>query len=103
LNRVLARAWERRKPRARGGRIGKIYFGSQVSTHPPTIVLSVNDPALFDDNWRRYLLHELQAKLPYSEIPVHLRFQARTKSGPASASGRKPGPGPGGGPGRNRP
>jgi GTP-binding protein len=103
LNRVLARAWERRKPRARGGRIGKIYFGSQVDTHPPTIMLSVNDPSLFDDNWRRYLLHELQAKLPYSEIPVHLRFQARAKSGPTSASGKRPGPGPGGGPGRTRP
>jgi GTP-binding protein len=83
LNRVLQRAWERRKPRARGGRIGKVYFGSQVDTHPPTIVLSVNDPSLFDDNWRRYLLHELQNHLPYPEIPVHLRFQSRTKDGPA--------------------
>jgi len=48
-----------------------------VATHPPTIVLFVNEVALFDDNWRRYLMHELQEQLPYAEIPVRVQFQAR--------------------------
>jgi GTP-binding protein len=77
LNRVLQRAWERRKPRPRGGRIGRLYYGSQVDTHPPTIVVVVNDPALFDDGWRRYLLHQLQSELPYGEVPVRIRLQPR--------------------------
>jgi len=77
LNRVLQRAVEKRSPRPRAGRIGRILYGSQVATHPPTIVLFVNDPGLFEDNWRRYLLHELQSRLPYTEIPVRLQFQSR--------------------------
>ena len=87
LNRVLQRAWDKRRPKPRAGRIGRILFGSQVSTHPPTIVLVVNDPGLFEDNWRRYLLHELQEQLPYAEIPVRLHFQGR------AAGGEGPGPG----------
>ncbi|MGQ0553798.1 MAG: ribosome biogenesis GTPase Der [Planctomycetota bacterium] len=82
LNRVMRRAWEKRRPRPQGGRVGKIFFASQVGTHPPTLVLFVNEPGLFEDNWRRYLLHELQDKLPYAEIPVRLRFQARTQGEP---------------------
>jgi GTP-binding protein len=77
LNRVLQRAYEKRAPKAQRGRIGRMYYGSQVATHPPTVVLFVNSPALFDDNWRRYLLHELQAHLPYAEVPVRLEFQSR--------------------------
>lgn len=78
LNRVLARAWEKRKPKPQGGRVGRIYYGSQVGTHPPELVLFVNDPDLFEDNWRRFLLHELQATLPYSQIPVKIGFQTRS-------------------------
>ena len=87
LNRVLQRAWDKRRPKARAGRIGKILFASQVATHPPTIVLFVNDPGLFEDNWRRYLLHELQEQLPYAEIPVRLQFQARAAGGEGPGSG----------------
>jgi len=87
LNRVLQRAWDKRRPKARAGRVGRILFGSQVATHPPTIVLFVNDPGLFEDNWRRYLLHELQEQLPYAEIPVRLQFQARAAGGEGPGSG----------------
>jgi GTP-binding protein len=77
LNRVLQRACEKRSPKPQRGRIGRVYYGSQVATHPPTVLLFVNEPALFDDNWRRYLLHELQAQLPYAEVPVRIEFQSR--------------------------
>ncbi len=77
LNRVLKRALEKHSPKVKGGRVGRVYYGSQVATHPPTLVLFVNEPGLFDDNWRRYLLHELQAELPYSEVPVRVQYQAR--------------------------
>ncbi len=78
LNRVLRRAYERRKPRAKGGQIGKIYYASQVDTHPPTLVVFVNSPAAFEESWRRFLLHELQEQLPFPEIPLRIRLQARS-------------------------
>jgi GTP-binding protein len=81
LNRVVHKAWEKRRPRTRNGQLGKVYYASQVATHPPTVVLFVNEARLFDDGWRRYLLHELQAQLPYPEIPLRLQFQAREPGG----------------------
>lgn len=77
LNRVLKRAYTTRRPRPVSGRIGKVYYGSQVGTHPPTLVLFVNDPALFEDSWRRFLEHRLQAELPFGEVPVRIRFTPR--------------------------
>ena len=77
LNALLQRVWDRRRPRPFQGRIGKIYYGTQVGTHPPHLRLSVNDPRLFDDAWRRYLVHALQEALPYPEIPVRIEFVGR--------------------------
>ena len=79
LNRALQRAAEKRRPKPTGGRVGKIFYGTLVATHPPTVRLFVNDPALFDDSWRRYLMHELQDLLPWTEVPLRLEFQSRTR------------------------
>ncbi len=78
LNRVLARAYRRVKPRPQGGRIGKIYYGSQVGTYPPTLVIFVNDPSLFEDSWRRFLQHQLQEELGFDEVPIRMLFQKRS-------------------------
>ena len=77
LNRVLRRAYDERKPRPLRGRIGKLYYASQVATHPPTLLVYVNDPALFEDSWRRFLEHRLQDELPYSEVPIRLKLIKR--------------------------
>ena len=79
LNRALQRAADKRRPKPVGGRVGKIFYGTLVATHPPTVRLFVNEPALFDDAWRRYLVHELQDLLPWSEVPLRLEFQSRTR------------------------
>ncbi len=106
INRVLRSAYQRRRPRPMQGRIGKIYYASQVATYPPTIVVFVNSPDAFEDSWRRFLLHEIQDALPFPEIPVRLRFIARGEGHAPGGGhrgrdpkGRRPkGRGPGGGP-----
>ena len=80
LNRVLRAAYQTRKPKALRGRIGKFYYASQVETHPPTFVIFVNEPRLFEDGWRRFLVKRLQESLPFGEIPLRLRFMARGSS-----------------------
>lgn len=77
LNRVLSRAYQQRRPRPIRGRIGKLYYGSQVAVHPPTICLFVNDPNLFEEAWRRFLVHRLQEQLPYRDVPVRIHFRRR--------------------------
>lgn len=75
LNRLIQKAWEKQRPRPWRGRIGKVYYASQVGVHPPRIMLYVNDPDLFEDSWRRFLLHELQEHLPFQDIGMRLLFQ----------------------------
>ena len=79
LNRIIQAAFERHHPQPRKSRLGRIFYATQVSTFPPKIVVFVNDPELFPENWRTYLLHQLQKEEAFAEIPVRLKFKAREK------------------------
>jgi len=50
----------------------KIYYATQIATNPITVVMFVNRPELFDENYRRYIVHRLQSALPISEVPIRL-------------------------------
>jgi GTPase len=79
LNRLVNEAFERHHPQPRKNRLGRIYYATQVETFPPKIVVFVNEPELFPDNWRKYLLHQLQENADFGEVPIRLKFRARTK------------------------
>src|SRR5436309_1310068 len=79
LNRIVRAAILANQPPLRKNRRAKIYFATQVSTEPPTIVLKCNEPALLDDPWKRYLLGVLHDELPYHEVPIRLYFRSREK------------------------
>jgi len=79
INEVLAEATAWQSPPAnRQGRQGRIYYGTQVQTQPPTIALFVNDPKLFKDNYRRYLDHQFREHLGFRGSPVQLIWRGKT-------------------------
>jgi GTP-binding protein len=80
LNRVLREAVEAHPPTGRNGRNPRIYYATQVSTEPPTVVLFVNHPSLFDATYQRYLLNVFREKLPFHDIPIKLYLRARSQS-----------------------
>lgn len=65
----------------KGGRGGwpKIYYATQIATNPVTILMFVNKPELFDDNYKRYIIGRLQSMLAIDEVPVRLLTRARRK------------------------
>lgn len=78
LNQVLATALADRRPTARrGARAPRVFYGTQVATRPPTIVLFVNRPSYFRDDFLRYLLNRLREELPMGEIPIRLVLRPR--------------------------
>jgi GTP-binding protein len=79
LNRLVYAAFDRHHPQPRKNKLGKIFYATQVETYPPKIVVFVNDPDLFPENWRKYLAHQLQEESDFNEIPIRLKFKARTK------------------------
>lgn len=80
LNRVLRMAIEANPPVNRIKQLPKIMYGTQIAESPPTIVLFVNNPVLFDDIYRRYLLKVFRDNLPFSEVPIKLEFRSRHSS-----------------------
>ena len=82
LNRVLREAIDAHPPSAHGNRSPKVYYATQVGTAPPTVVLFVNSPSLFDQPYQRYLLNVFRQKLPFRDVPIKLYLRARTQSDP---------------------
>jgi GTP-binding protein len=50
----------------------KIYYATQIAANPVTIIMFVNDPKVFDNNYRRFIINRLRELLPTSEVPIRL-------------------------------
>ena len=79
LNRALEEALSLHRPTRKKTKSPKIYYATQVGVVPPTFVLFVNEPELFDSDYERYLSNQLRKKLPYSEVPLKFYFRPRTR------------------------
>ena len=77
-------------PTTRQGRQGRIYYGTQVTTRPPSFTLFVNDPKLFKDNYRRYIERQFRENLGFEGTP-HPHFLARQGHARCRACQRQPG------------
>jgi GTPase len=78
INEVLTDAvsWHS-PPASRGGRQGKIYYGTQVSAQPPTIALFVNEAKRFNDNYRRYIERQFRQQLGFKGTPIRLLWRSK--------------------------
>jgi GTP-binding protein len=78
INEVLQEAISWHSPPAtRQGKQGKIYYGTQVSSQPPTIALFVNDPLRFNDNYRRYIDRQFRQQLGFAGTPIRLLWRGK--------------------------
>ena len=90
LNQGLEEAMALRGPSPkRGAKPPKIYYATQVSVRPPTVVCFVNDPALIKADYQRFLINRFRDILPFSEIPIRLFFRARNRRGDEATRGAK--------------
>ncbi len=78
INEVLEEAirWHS-PPTSRQGRQGKIYYGTQVSSQPPSIALFVNEAKRFDDNYRRYVERQFRQQLGFVGTPIRLFWRSK--------------------------
>jgi GTP-binding protein len=77
LNRVIKQAMLDQTPPVRQNRLPKVYYATQVSMYPPTIVLFTNGPELFDNTYQRYLLKTLRDHFRFPEVPIKLYLRAK--------------------------
>jgi GTP-binding protein len=69
---------ERAAPQKRGTRWPRIYYVTQIAANPVTFLMFVNDPALFDENYRRFVTGRLRDLLPIAEVPIRLLARLKT-------------------------
>jgi GTPase len=78
VNEVLQEAvsW-RSPPTSRGGRQGRIYYGTQVAVRPPSFTLFVNEPKLFGETYRRYVERQIRQGLGFDGSPIKLFWRGK--------------------------
>jgi GTP-binding protein len=79
LNRLVKAAIEKHEPPLYQLKRPKIYYATQISSLPPTIILVCNQPQGFPAPYQRYLLSFLRDHLPFGEIPIKLYLQPRAR------------------------
>lgn len=77
LNKLVTAALNHTPPPLFHYRKPKIYYATQVSVAPPTIVLICNMPDAFSPSYRRFLLNVFRDELPIGEVPIRLVFRKR--------------------------
>lgn len=80
LNRLVRRALDHNPPPRLHHHPPKVYYATQVSTEPPTIVLICNNPADFSAQYRRYLLGVFRDQLSFGEVPIKLYLHRRREN-----------------------
>ena len=78
LNQVVNEAIAIVQPPSDKGRRLRIYYGTQVSTKPPTFVIFVNDKSIFHFSYERYLVNQIRKEFGLEGTPV--RIIVREKS-----------------------
>lgn len=81
LNLVLsdAAAW-RQPPTTGSGRRGRVYYGTQAGVRPPSFVLFVNDPALFPEDYRKFIERQLRENVGFPGSPLRLLWRGKRGS-----------------------
>jgi GTP-binding protein len=86
LNRIVRGAVAHNPPPLYKQNPGKIFYATQVSELPPTIVLFCNNPHAFSAPYRRFLLGVFRENLPFGEVPIKLYLRKRESSDPHRAA-----------------
>ena len=58
----------------------KFYYTAQIAVNPITLLMFVNKPELFEDNYRKLILNRLRSHLPIDEVPIRLIARAHRQS-----------------------
>jgi GTP-binding protein len=77
LNEVILDAQLANPAKPHNGKKFKIYYASQVSTAPCTIVLFCNDPELLHFSYERYIENKLREAFGFEGIPINIVARKR--------------------------
>ncbi|MFA0816242.1 MAG: ribosome biogenesis GTPase Der [Anaerofustis sp.] len=81
LNEVIGNAVSMNPTPSKGGRHLRIYYVSQVSVKPPSVVLFVNDETLSMQSYTRYLEGKIRETFSFEGTPIRILYRNKEKKG----------------------
>lgn len=79
FNQLLQAAYDGAAAPSRHGRRLRLYYGSQVSTSPPTFTIFTNDTDLVHFSYERYLENRIREHYPFLGTPMRIYFRNRSR------------------------
>ena len=77
LNDILSEATAMVQPPSDKGRRLKIFYGTQVSVKPPTIIIFINDTRLMHFSYERYIENQIRKVFGFTGTPLRFIFRER--------------------------
>ena len=78
-NRFFEEVVERHPPPTQSGRSVRIYYVSQVGTHPPRFAAVTNFPEHVAPSYARYLQNQLRERFNFEAVPVRVSFKPKRR------------------------
>ncbi len=78
-NRFFEEVVERHPPPTNAGRSIRIYYISQVGTHPPRFAAVTNFPEHVAPSYARYLQNQLRERFQFEAVPVRVSFKPKRR------------------------
>ncbi len=79
VNRFFEEVVERHPPPTQSGRAVRIYYVSQVGTHPPRFAAVTNHPEHVAPSYARYLQNQLRERFGFEAVPVRISFKPKRR------------------------
>lgn len=81
LNKILGEAVAAHPPALHKGRRLKLYYVTQISSRPPTLIIFANDPKGIHFSYSRFLVNRFRDALGLDQVPLRIFFRQRQRRG----------------------
>jgi GTP-binding protein len=82
LNKILQSITVRHTPPSTGNRQTKIFYSTQVSTKPPSFMITTNFPKSINLSYKRYIIKQFRYFFNFEGTPIRIFWRAKSKKNP---------------------
>lgn len=83
VNRFFEEVLTRHPPPTHLGKAVRVYYITQVGTHPPRFAAMTNHPEAVATSYQRYVQNQLRERFAFDAVPVRVSWRARRRRGDA--------------------
>ncbi|MCG8333102.1 MAG: ribosome biogenesis GTPase Der [Proteobacteria bacterium] len=79
LNKIMESITARHTPPTKAGKATKIFYSTQVSTRPPTFIVTSNNPKAINLSYKRYMAAQFRYYFGFEGTPIRILWRDRNK------------------------